>query len=551
MTRSCLRSIALSLILIALLPAQKEVERHQHDVPVGMNDVRSLVMDANAIRSIVYNTGSISGPGVMGNVLDLVWHGLGYGYEFGFVTGALVPSALNPADSIRFIVDGFGSSNRSTADGDFAPDGVTKWGWLPTLRYSNPVTKEIANNRDPSTWPAAWSSWQGVSGPAIADLELLYEMSDSTDAEFPYYPIPADTMRRGLGLTSETRYYQFAHPNLEDILFTFMTVKNVSPKPLTKMVAGVLGDPHIGGPSNFYDDAQDFDPARGMFYSWDPDNLSDIPALPPGYFAYRYMATPSDKGVTSASALIFGGANRPKNDTLMYNRLSEGMFSDFGLYSKDPNSLGDYILIMGSGFFTLAPGASERLGTAYLFATDLAALTERADLVDREYIIRFSSPAPTVAITSPLPGSVSDASSLNIQWTDTALDNDTTVSLYYSNTVNEQWKQIAKNVPNNGSYLWNTASLPDGILYKIHIVKVKNGMTAYDSTGGYFTLNKPGDAAPEGKLLSPRNLMLVSGTLPVTWLAGDADGDAVNVTVQFSADDGGTFTTLQGGGNPG
>ncbi len=551
MIRSILTFFIILFIVFAPLSAQKAVERDQHSAPVDQTDVRSLMMDANAIRTVVYNTGSISGPGVMANVMDLVWHGLGYGYEFGFVAGALVPSALNPVDSIRFIVDGFGASNRSTADGDFAPDGVTKWGWLPTPRYSNPATKGIANNRDPSTWPAAWSGWNGKNGDAIADLELLYEMNDSTDAEFPYYPFPADTMRRGLGLTSETRYYQFAHPNLEDILFTFMSVKNVSPKPLTKMVVGVLGDPHIGGANNYLDDAQDFDHTRGMFYSWDPDKMSDIPSLAPGYFAYRYMATPEDNGVTSASALPWGGYFRPKNDTLMYSRLSEGVFNDFALFSKDSNSLGDYILIMGSGFFSLAPGESQTLGTAYLFATDLASLNERADLVDREYIIRFRSVSHDVAITSPVPGSSTNAGTVQIQWTDTALDNDTTIALYYSNTVNEQWKPIAQHVPNNGSYTWNIAALPDGIFYKVHIIKEKNGQLSYDSTGGYFTVNHPGDAAPEGALLTPKNLLQLSGTVPVTWIAGDADGDPVSVSLQFSSDNGANYSIIASPGNSG
>lgn len=544
MTRLSHFSILILILPCTIVLAQKSVERNQHNVTAEFPNIRSLYADGNRIRTILYNTGSLSGPGVLGNVYDMVWNGLGYAYEIGFLAGARVPSAATAGDSLSIIIDGFGSASRSTADGDFAPDGVTKWGWLPTARYAKDGSTLIANNRDPGTWPSGWGSWSDAPGNAGADLELVYEMNDSTDAEFPYYPVPADSSRRGLGLSTTARYYQFAHPNLEDVLFTFFDVRNVSPKPLTKMVAGVIGDPHIGGNIDYSDDAQDYNVQHRLIYSWDPDKISMNPFIVPGYFGYTLIATPENKGTTSYGAMVWGGVYRPKNDSLMFANLSEGVKNTGMFYSTDPYNIGDYNLIQGTGFFTLASGAQKTFGAAYLFAQDLPGIIERATVVEREVPLRFSAPGTAVKLTAPAPLGTVTAQNLTIQWTDAALDNDTTVSLFYSNTPKEGWNLIAAHVPNNGSYQWNAAGVPDGIFYKVHLFKEKSGTVSYDSTHGYFTMNRPGDAPPEVALLAPRNIMVVNGVVPVRWIAGDADNDAVSITLAFSDNDGATYTPL-------
>ncbi|NUN71339.1 MAG: hypothetical protein HUU02_16700, partial [Bacteroidetes bacterium] len=198
------------------------------------SEVKSLVIQGNKIRSIIYNTGAISNPGVTGNVLDLVWNNLGYGYEFGPLVAARVPKAATPGDSVNFVIDGFGGASRSIADGDFAPDGVTKWGWLPKAGYSAPGQNDIASwgartsdlRLRPKSWPENWynsivgeyiyPSFLGGNS-SVPDEEVYYVVDDSSDAEFDYYPFVSNQTRRGLGLNLEVRTFQFANPLAEDI----------------------------------------------------------------------------------------------------------------------------------------------------------------------------------------------------------------------------------------------------------------------------------------------------------------------------------------------
>jgi len=81
------------------------------------SEMKSVVIQGNKIHTIIYNTGSISRPNIAPNVLDLVWNGLGYGYEFGPLVGCNVPKAGSTIDSIKIVSEGFDSPT----DGEYGP----------------------------------------------------------------------------------------------------------------------------------------------------------------------------------------------------------------------------------------------------------------------------------------------------------------------------------------------------------------------------------------------------------------------------------------------
>ena len=54
---------------------------------------QKAILNGNKITTEIWNYGSISSPG--NRVTDIVWEGLGYGYEFGPFIGAEVPVAAN------------------------------------------------------------------------------------------------------------------------------------------------------------------------------------------------------------------------------------------------------------------------------------------------------------------------------------------------------------------------------------------------------------------------------------------------------------------------
>lgn len=283
-------------------------------------EIKEVIIRGNKITTVVFNYGSICRPNYLGNIADLVWMGLGYGYEFGPLAAAKV---LNDnGDSVIIVDDSF----ILTGQGGYSPDGTLKWGWLPKPGYSDPNSREVAtlNSRDlngdgkPDSWPERWYSpgagryvWPAFLGDQATapDEEVYFVMDDYTNQGYigpaPYFPFVNDPTKRGLGLDAEVRILQYNNPLAEDIMFLVYQITNVSDKDIPLAYFGMHGDPHVGGPGNFSDDRAFFIPptgeladpypqrARSMVYAWDDDMRGDG-GLFAGYFGWKFLESPTN-----------------------------------------------------------------------------------------------------------------------------------------------------------------------------------------------------------------------------------------------------------------
>ncbi len=317
------------------------------DCEEGATNRRDAILNGNRITTQIFNFGSISAPG--NTITDIVWNGLGYGYEFGpFVAAEVVDTYLedgrardpqsvplqdengalvldengNQIYVMRIVSDGLVSNG-----GEISPDGSTYWGWQPIscaepvgnfggIQVVNPLSTKIPTNDDPDndldgkpdSWPDDWYNealeqylWPGAlrQGASNADKETLYFMNDYNNSEFSYWPFPSDSTRRGLGLEVEVRLYQWANPLAEDVIFLIYTITNKSEKDLDKVIFGMWGDPHVGGPNDWPDDWAFYDEKLNMVFAWDDDGRSDIAGRVPGYFGYKFLESPGvdDDGI--------------------------------------------------------------------------------------------------------------------------------------------------------------------------------------------------------------------------------------------------------------
>ena len=313
----------------------------------GRTNRRDAILNGNRITTQIFNFGSISAPG--NTITDIVWNGLGYGYEFGPLVAAEVvdtyredgrprdPQSVPLADEngnavldengeqvyvMRIVSDGLVSNG-----GEISPDGSQYWGWQPIscaepvggfggVQVVNPQSSKIPTNDDadsdldgkPDSWPDDWYSesleqylWPGAlrQGASNADKETLYFMNDYNNSEFSYWPFPSDSTKRGLGLEVEVRLYQWANPLAEDVIFLIYKITNKSEKDLDKVIFGMWGDPHVGGPNDWPDDWAFYDEELNMVFAWDDDGRSDIAGRVPGYFGYKFLESPGvdDDGI--------------------------------------------------------------------------------------------------------------------------------------------------------------------------------------------------------------------------------------------------------------
>jgi len=277
--------------------------------------IKESIIQGNKVKTVLFNYGSICAPNYLGNIADLVWNGLGYGFEFGPLAAAEV--VLENGDTLHIVDDSF----IRTFQGDYNPSGQIKWGWLPKDGFVDPNQNEIARlnapdkNGDgkPDSWPENWYNpsagkylWPAFLGDMATapDEEVYFVIDDHTNAEFPYYPFPDDSSKRGLGLDMEVRVIQFNNPLAEDIIFLVYQTTNSSPKKLNRVYFGMHGDPHVGGPANYSDDRAFFIPptgpladpypqrARSMVYAWDDDMRGDGGKWC-GYFGWKFLESPS------------------------------------------------------------------------------------------------------------------------------------------------------------------------------------------------------------------------------------------------------------------
>ena len=284
---------------------------------------QKAILNGNKITTEIWNYGSISSPGK--RVTDIVWEGLGYGYEFGpFICAEVEVSSASHQDAYpkvnaqgattwyaRVISDGL-----TSLGGEVSPDGTEFYGWEPlafnddlSVPYADPLSENIPTSNDldrngdgkPDSWPFGWYIenlkdyvWPGAlrQGSSNSDLESFFVVDDRNNKEFNYFPFSDDSTRRGLGIEIECRYYQWANPLAEDIIFLIYKVTNKSSKPLEEVTFGIWGDPHVGGPSNWQDDLSYFDRDLNMVYCWDADNVSDVVGNVPGYFGYKFLESP-------------------------------------------------------------------------------------------------------------------------------------------------------------------------------------------------------------------------------------------------------------------
>jgi len=118
-----------------------------------------------------------------------------------------------------------------------------------------------------------------------------YANSDTTISSVVYNI--RDGLRRGLGLEVEARYYQWANVQAEDAIFLIYKIKNKGHFDLEKVIFGMWGDPHIGGPDDWRDDWANFDKQLEMTFAWDDDGKSvNNPDIVPGYLGYKFLESP-------------------------------------------------------------------------------------------------------------------------------------------------------------------------------------------------------------------------------------------------------------------
>jgi len=105
-------------------------------------------------------------------------------------------------------------------------------------------------------------------------------------------------------------------------------------------------------------------------------------------FGFKDIAESDQLGLTSFHALAYGGNNRPKNDELMWQKITTP------LLEAEIEQEQDNVFIYGSGPFHLKSGESQRFSIALLMGRDIKDLVQNAEIAQQvfEADYRFAKP---------------------------------------------------------------------------------------------------------------------------------------------------------------
>lgn len=314
-----------SLFLLAFLFVSATVYgQREPDPNVGsLENTRWGTMDGNLVRTVFANHGEIA------NWDEKAWpngewpKGSGHTYVDGV---ALIVAAP--------IVDVHGKAHHSVVtryreDMDVSPDGIP-WGFAPLPGYFNPNSKVNINNspavsNQPETWPDYWpdksmsyaGEWNGFfkKGQSNADLEAYMVFDDDPDEEFLYYPDPADSSRRGLGIEVASRLFQWNQVLAQDVIFAIYFITNEGMANYDSTYFAFHIDWGIGGNDDSADDAGNYDLDLDIAWAYDGNGYgSPYNWSPVGVAGFAFLESPG----------IFRDGRDNDNDGLIDERRDSG-----------------------------------------------------------------------------------------------------------------------------------------------------------------------------------------------------------------------------------
>ncbi|UCE04866.1 MAG: hypothetical protein JSW07_14740 [bacterium] len=317
-------------ILLFIIPVQRAIAADKKLTPkklpkvIGREDEKKGIHNGNLIVTAFYNYGCIGNWWIGTRVESGIYpKGSGHSYiaEFTPIVGTEVIGATG--NTIAIFSDGYGDPVRM----DESPLGY-RWGFEPLPGYADPAQGDVAmsdaldndgidgipasdgstdDDGKPDSWPLRWPDrptwfdpetglpfWNGQYGHYVrADQESYFVMNDYFNDEFPFYPDPDDSLKRGIAVQVEARGYQWAHVAAEDILIWTYWITNMGATQYDKMVFGMYGDADVGDDGDQRDDDAYFDELVDIVYQWDSDHRG-VWGGPPAYFGYKFLESPGN-----------------------------------------------------------------------------------------------------------------------------------------------------------------------------------------------------------------------------------------------------------------
>jgi hypothetical protein len=539
----------------ALAQVPEEIQRYRDDSRGSYQQQRKGILDGNRVRTIYFSTTEVAHwPDGMGGEWP---KGSGHNYIDGMTVLIGAKVRLSNGRTITPIEAHY----REQFDYDPVLGQQYPWDLEPLPGYIRANSTTPAMSSLPSSWPSTWPAalnlppgyngqWFSYFGSGVQKYlqESFSVVDDSRDREFiqtpaignpPFYPIPSDTNRGGLGLRVEARTMQWNNPLAEDMIFFHYRITNLSDQDYDSTCFGFYVDPGIGGyqrsaPAN----SALPDTAFDLAYWWAEGGMGYPDDWPTGYLGLGFLKTPENKGLTALAVNVLGDLTHtgvwPKNDDVIWSRLTGGI--ELNPLVNNTN----IATVLGTGTFSMPRWQTDTVSYVLIFGTDRIQIEGKQLLAQAMARNNYRIPDTltklnsfNIQLNSPANGSTVSGTT-NISWTVSGNVGKTRAFIYYFRQ-DTAWATIGTvdQLTSTGQYSWNTTSERDGIFYKVLIICAAENGVAIAMSDSTFIINNAGNGKPDVVPVMPKPGDLLTGVTPIGWSAGDADGDPTTIRLYY------------------
>ncbi len=507
-----------------------------------------VVDDYNVINYAFWPAPAIDDSGNL--VPPLMW----YIYGWGLWIGAQVPNDSVPGKMDTLVTLGY---NASSGGYECSPGSVI----MGTPQDTGDADARIYLSTEPG-WPLQRTNGQD-SVVSILDSRCVYNDWLASQHQAGGRPLKVE-------VTQTT--YQWSVAGLQDILFFLFEVRNTGPDTLYDVYLAPMADCDIGNESGgSANDICGVDTTINLAYQFQNDsteagwsrNAGCVGlCFLKGPVATKDFTFPDSFHVSAGETLglnvfkVLSGVtiNDPTTDVAQYKTLA-GYNWETGQFNRLDSTYmpWDQRFLMSTGPIDIPPGETASVIVSVMCAdVDYAVLPSwpllgiealRQKAIDsRLALLGAISGTTQVTLTSPLGGEVwSGTQPVTWTWGGNAQASDS-IDLY-CRSGDSPWDTVAVNLPNSGSYSWNTASVPDGLRYHVCVVLHGQGRLAC-SLSQSFVIDNPGNSAPELAALPPESTM--TGVYQWRWQAGDAEGDTLGFNLYVQRQGASAWTKVAG-----
>ena len=534
-------------------------------------------LNSNQIKTVFMNTGVIAQPGTEGPRFGWIHPDNGYADDMSIVLGLQLPVkdywfGNNPPDGIPDTI-----YSVIITPVDRPGGGENNNNFEPLPGYFNPNLNEIgrgvAVSTDLESWPTLWPDhpeygtgvWNGLYGPDdfVGDQEAYFVMDDFNDIENNlvnrFYPDTTNISITGHGIEVKVRYVELNNPKYQDVLFKIYDIKNKSNHDYPKVVFGNLIGTYVGAEDpEWNDDVSLYYPKDNLIVSSDYDNIINPSANSNwqgkiGMFGETFLYSPTGNEIASYQNFVPAGDIQLSDDYNMWSRMLPGFYQyPSSVFYQDsvPYPIrgedGDYL--WGGNYFPLNSMETKRIVTASVFGYNKSDILLKMKYAEAIYNSNFDTSAVKNSITlTSLSYHKIVAGNETITWN--SINSNGSVDILYNSDYGNTWETIANNIPNNGSYNWNSTLVEDGSFAKIIIcIKNEEGYTYAIDESEYFTVNNSENGKPFVKIFNDElypGYTISDETYNFNLLLGDPENSPLLLKVWYSLNSDSIFYNSQ------